>query len=237
MKELLQRIFHDYRWFKPTRYGRAFLNGKLEPERPDIDALVAFYEEYQNITIAAKTDRDFILIYPTKPGAEYPYVGSINWTTSVKEADKPKWRAAHLRQVQEVMSLVESPLAQAGPDDDFQRKTRRLVPNADGFGQEQAITVRDFSEGLAGLYWRSFLGAPFLRLFGDRLDALPAECRQELGDEHLLIQPYELPTQAGTPEGDARERQLISLLGPEHFYDHERHLKATRRPQIGPPVH
>jgi len=66
---------------------------------------------------------------------------------------------------------------------------------------------------------------------------MPAECRQELGDECVVIQPYEFPTQAGTPEGDARERQLISLLGPECFYDHERLVKPTRRPELGPPVH
>ncbi|HYI01296.1 hypothetical protein [Hyalangium sp.] len=97
--------------------------------------------------------------------------------------------------------------------------------------------MRDYSEGLAGLYWRTFLGAPFLRLFGDRLATLPADYRQELSDELVLVQPYELPTHASTPEGDARERQLISLLGPECFYDHERHLKPTRRPELGPPVH
>jgi hypothetical protein len=128
-------------------------------------------------------------------------------------------------------------LAYAGLADDIFSKERRIVPSPDGVGQVRVITVRDYSEGLAGLYWRNFLGPPFLRLFGDRLDALPAEYRQELSDELVLVQPYELPTQAGTPEGDARERQLISLLGPECFYDHERHVKPTRRPELGPPRH
>jgi hypothetical protein len=234
---LLQRIFEEYRWFQPARYGMAVMYGKLNPGQIDYEALGAFYEKRQTLVVAARTDRDFISIWPSKPGSEYPHTGVITWTTSVKEADKPRWRAAHLRQVQEIMSLVGSPLAQAGMDEDFQRKTRRIVPSPDGIGQVQVITVRDYSEGLAGLYWRNFLGAPFLRLFGDRLEALPAECRQELGDELVLVQPYELPGQAGTPGGEARERQLISLLGPECFYDHERHVKPTRCPQLGPPVH
>jgi hypothetical protein len=238
---LLRLIFEQYRWFQPRRYGVAFLDGKLNPERIDYDALGAFYEERKSLLVAAKTDRDFILIHPSKPyekpEPEFPYTGSISWTTLAKEATKPMWRQAHLLQIQELMGLIHSPLAQAGTDGDFERKTRRWVPLAGGFGQEQAITVRDYSEGLAGLYWRNFLGAPFLRLFGDRLDTLPAECRQELRDDLVLIQPYELPTQAGTPEGDARERQLISLLGPECFYDHERHMKPARRPELGPPVH
>jgi hypothetical protein len=52
----------------------------------------------------------------------------------------------------------------------------------------------------------------------------------------MLVQPYELPTQAGTPEGESRERQLISLLGADCFYEHERHVKPTRRPVLAPPV-
>ena len=219
------------------RYGHADLDGKLDPERIDYDALGAFYEERRLLFVAARTDRDFIMIFPLTPVSDRPYAGVISWSTSMKAADKPQWRASHLRQVQEVMSLVGSPLAYAGMSGDIFRKTRRMVPAPDGLGDVEEVTVRDYSEGLAGLYWRTFLGAPFLRLFGDRLDALPAECRQELSGEFVLIQPYELPTQAGTPEGDARERQLISLLGPECFYDHEHHVKPTRLPELGPPLH
>jgi hypothetical protein len=234
---LLRLIFEEYRWFRPMRYGQADLDGKLDPERIDYDALSAFYVEWRQLFVAARTDRDFIRIDPFLPVSEYPHTGVIGWSTSVKEANKSRWRAAHLRQVQEIMSLVGSPLAEVGTKDDIFRKTWRLVPAPDGLGSVRQITVRDYSEGLAGLYWRNFLGAPFVRLFGDRLDTLPPECRQELSDELVLVQPYELPTQAGTPEGDARERQLISLLGPECFYDHERHVKPTRRPELGPPVH
>ncbi len=234
---LLQLIFEEYQWFRPMRYGDADLKGKIDPERLNYDELGAFYEEWRILFVAARTDRDFIMIRPPWRGSEYPHTAKISWSTSTKEADKPKWRAAHLRQVQEIMSLVGSPLAYAGMADDIFRKTRRIVPAPDGIGQVEEITVRDYSEGLAGLYWRNFLGAPFLPLFGDRLEMLPAECRQELSDELVLVQPYALPTQAGTPEGDARERQLISLLGPECFYDHERHVKPTRRPELGPPVH
>jgi hypothetical protein len=126
------------------------------------------------------------------------------------------------------MRLFNSPLAQTGAAEDMERKTERLVLAPDGFGQVQIHTVRDYSEGLAGLFWRNFFGPPFVQLFGERLTTLPAEFKQEQGDGIILVQPYELPTQAGTPEGDARERQLITHLGPECFYDHERHLKPTR---------
>jgi hypothetical protein len=125
-------------------------------------------------------------------------------------------------------------LAQAGLDEEFKNKTRRLVPCADGFGQEQVFTVRDPGEGLAGLFWRNFYGPPFTRMFGERLGALPSDTHQDLEGGISLVQPYELPTQAGTPEGEVRERELIALLGPECFYDHERHLKPTRLPELAP---
>jgi hypothetical protein len=57
---------------------------------------------------------------------------------------------------------------------------------------------------------------------------------QELGDGRVLVQPYELPTQAMTPEGDAAEHRLITVLGPGCFYDHEQHRKPTRLPELLP---
>jgi hypothetical protein len=37
-----------------------------------------------------------------------------------------------------------------------------------------------------------------------------------------------------TPEGDAAEQRLITVLGPECFYDHEKHRKPTRVPDLSP---
>jgi hypothetical protein len=132
------------------------------------------------------------------------------------------------------MQLFDAPLAQAGLAEDFDRKKHRLVPCDNGFGQEQVLTVRDYSEGLAGLFWRNIFGPPFVRLFGEHLATLPEAARQELGEGRVLVQPYALPTEAGTPEGAARERELITHLGPDCFYDHTRHLKPTRLPKLPP---
>ncbi|HEX8440422.1 hypothetical protein, partial [Archangium sp.] len=195
------------------------------------------YEERKNLCIAAKTDRDFIWFSPSRTD-EFPYVGEISWTTSARSASKTSWRTAHMQQVAELMRLVRSPLAQTALAQDFERKTRRLVPQE--IGQKRVVTVRDYSQGLAGLFWRNFYGPPFVRMFGERLDALPPECRQTLGEEFVLVQPYELPTQAGTEAGTARERELISLLGPECFYDPAHHTLPTRRPvldALGQPLH
>jgi hypothetical protein len=234
IRQFYRKVFEEYRWFRPMRYARAFLDKPLDPEHIDYDALVAYYEKYQDITVAARTDRDFFLIFPTKP-SEPPYAGGITWETSVKEAAKPTWRAAHQRQVLELMKLFNSPLARASEEEDLDRKTNRLVPNPDGFGSTQVFTVRDYSEGLPGLFWRNFFGPPFVRMFGERLASLPSEFKQDLGDGIVLVQPYELPTQAGTPEAAARERQLIEHLGPECFYDHQHHRKPTRLPQLPVP--
>ncbi|MCP3135930.1 hypothetical protein [Pyxidicoccus xibeiensis] len=131
--------------------------------------------------------------------------------------------------------MVGSSLAQAGLSDDLNRKKERFIPSADGFGTEQTFTVRDPSEGLTGLMWRNFFGPPFVRMFGDRLLSLPPGSRQELGNGIVLVQPYALPTQAMTPEGDAAEERLITVLGPECFYDHRQHRKPTRLPVLDLP--
>ena len=233
VQTFFRRVFEEYRWFRPTRFGRAMIDKSLDPEHIDYDALTAHYEKHHDITVAARTDRDFFLLYCAKSEAR-PYIGSISWDTSVTESAKPAWREAHQRQVVEVMRLMGSPLAFAALAEDIDRKKDRVVPNPDGFGSTQESTVRDYSQGLAGLFWRNFFGPPFVRMFGERLDSLAGEFKQQLAGGIVLVQPYELPTQAGTPEGDARERQLIAHLGPECFYDHQRHLKPTRVPELAP---
>jgi hypothetical protein len=107
-------------------------------------------------------------------------------------------------------------------------------------GQIWTSTVRDYSQGLAGLFWRNFYGPPFIRLFGERLATLAPEYRQPLGDDLVLVQPYVLPTEAGTDAGAARERELIAHLGPECFYDHTHHVPPTRGPvldHLSEPLH
>ena len=171
------------------------------------------------------------MLYPASTESS-PHLGHLIWQTSATETKKPTWRAGHLRQVSALMQLFGSPLAQAGLDEDFESKTRRLAPRADGLGSSREFTVRGYGEGLAGLFWRNVFGPPFVRMFGERLATLPSDVRRELGGGLVLVQPYELPTQAGTPEAAARERELIAHLGPECFYDHERHTPPTRRPQL-----
>jgi hypothetical protein len=230
-----RKVFEEYRWFRPMRFGGASLNKVLDPERIDYDALLTHYERIHSITVAARTDRDFFLLDCPK-SVEFPYVGGITWETSVKEAARPAWRQAHQRQVLELMRLMDSPLAVSALATDMENKTQRLVPNPDGFGSMLTFTVSGYGQGLPGLFWRNFYGPLFVRMFGDRLNTLPTECKQDLGDGIVLVLPYELPTQAGTSEGVERERQLIATLGSECFYDHERHVKPTRVPDLPAPM-
>jgi hypothetical protein len=246
VERFLDLVLREFRWFEPRRYGSVALDEPIDPSHVDLGALVAHYEKHGTLLVAARTDRDFVSICPITTGAP-PYTGAISWLTSASLASKASWRATHTKQVLEVMRLFQVPLALAGLKTDLQTKQWRLIPKSipmEG-GKEftystKVFTVRDYSEGLAGLVWRNFYGPPFVRMFGDRLDALPPECRTSLGEELVLVQPYELPTEAGTEAGMARERELISLLGPECFYDHEHHTLPTRRPvldSLGQPLH
>ncbi|QRN98568.1 hypothetical protein JRI60_05860 [Archangium violaceum] len=230
ISKFLHLAFEKYRWFSPVRYGVASLNSRLNPDDIDYDALLRFYEERDTLCVTARTDRDFFLIFPSKPDDPL-YTGGVTWVTSVTCASKASWRAAHLEQVTELMRLVRSPFAFSSMDDDIEHKTRRWVPHEKG-GQRHVSTVRDYSQGLAGLFWRNFYGPPFIRLFGERLTSLSPEYRQPLGDDLVLVQPYVLPTEAGTEAGAARERELIAHLGPECFYDHTHHVPPTRCPVL-----
>jgi hypothetical protein len=232
LRELLELLFQKYRWFSPTRYGFADLDSRLDPNHIDYAAIVAVYKELRTVTVAAKADRDFILLFSESP-SDHPYTSGLTWVTPSGAAARKDWREKHLREVAELMRLLEAPLGVSALKTDFKDKTQRWVPNPIA-GETLTFNVRGYGEGLPGLFWRNFFGPPFTRMFGDRLATLPSEFTQNLGDGIVLVQPYELPTEAGTPEAIARERQLISLLGPDCFYDHEHHRKPTRVPDLPP---
>ena len=236
--ELVRQVLHlalvEFRWFKPVRYGDADMEYRI-PEGPlDLEPLLARYEERngRHLFVGARTDRDFLSLSAALAPCQYPYTGDISWTTSLADTARPAWRQRHLQQVATLMRLVRSPLAIALTEDDWTRKYRYELQQDVGSSRE--ITVRDYSEGLAGLAWRTFLGPPFVRLFGSRLESLPPDCVHRLGEELVVIQPYEFPGQAGSPEADARERDLMELLGPECFYDHSRRQLPSRRPVLPP---
>jgi hypothetical protein len=235
VRTLLQRIFEDYRWFTPKRYGFAAHDYILPSGSSGYEALLEYYSGGMHaLNIAAQTDKDYLILFPAKPGMR-PHVGKLVWGTSVRAATRSSsWRSTHVQQLRELMDLLDSPLAMAAMEEDFEGKTKYLIDH--GTHREQAMTVRGYGEGLAGLFWRNFYGPLFVRLFGEQLNALPPECVTRLGEELVLVQPYELPTAAGTEAARAREQQLISLLGPECFYDHEHHRPPSRRPVLPPPI-
>jgi hypothetical protein len=237
MHEFLRLVLEEFRWFEPRRYGTG-LEKRLEPGRIDHGALLSCYEEHLRIFVGARTDRDFILISPVRhdvPPYDPPHRGGITWDTSSKSAAKASWRAAHVEQVARLMRLLNSPYAFSALDEDYRGKRERRVNM--GWFHEYVPTVRGYDEGLAGLFWLNFFGPPFVRLFSDRLPLLPTDSFRSLGDELVLVQPYELPSSALTDEGRAREHSLIQLLGPDCFYDHQHHSPPSRLPLLDHLLH
>ena len=239
VRELLRLIFDEFRWFVPIWYGTGSKDLAVPDGGSKLEVLADYYVHYgdggiNTLLVEARTERDFIYIHPAKPGVPH-HTGEVSWTTSAGPAAKPDWRTRHAAQVVQLMRFLGCPLASAALWDDCRRKQTYLVPLPSGFGSELTLTVRDYSEGLAGLYWRNFFGPPFVEMFGERLAAVPEAYRKDMGHGIILVEPYPLPTDAETEAGQAREKELIGLLGPECFYDHERRLKPTRRPNLPPP--
>lgn len=225
--EVLRLIFEEFRWFAPIEYGFG-VHRPLKPAQPYLDTLLDYYAQRRAVTVCSSEERDFILLSSREP--EPP--GALTWNTSTSPIATPEWRVAHLRQIKQLMTFLDAPLAIAALEDDYRRKTTRRVSLGPDKGWEQVYTVDDYRNGLAGLYWRNFFGPPFVRMFGERLGSLPSDCVKDLGDGIVLVEPYPLPTDADTDAGKARERELIQLLGPECFYDHEHHVPPRKRPDL-----
>lgn len=234
VRDLLRFAFEECRWFQPAPDGLFEEDEDLDHGRISYSARIAHYDEVHSLCITDQKEQQYLMI-STSSRTDFPFVGRITWCVSVDDPSTSGWLDTHLRQVLEVMRRVGSYLAQSGVYEDAQRKKQRFISLPDGFGTEQTSTLRDPSEGLTGLYWRNIFGPPFVRMFGDRLLFLPPSTVEDLGDGLVMVQPYELPTQAMTPEGDAAEERLITVLGPECFYDHARHRKPTRVPELTPP--
>jgi len=225
-RKILRLVFHRYAWFKPKKIGEYSGAMVLGEGAAAIEAMIGSYKEHANdLLVSGHTYNDQLSIssnWPNRPS----YTGSIFWTTHLRSARKPGWREAHVEQIAHVMRLVDSPYATACKVEDCVNKTYREDPRPEG-GTVERVTAIGYHEGLVGLFWRNFFGPPLVRLFGDRLKALPPERARDLGGI-WLVQPYDSPEQAGTDEARARERELIQLLGPECFYDQERDTRATR---------
>jgi len=231
-------MFDEFHWFQPTRYwGVGTGEHRLSPGTPvPLDEFVNFChgekEDASHSLWVMRSDHEFLVLSIAKPDGEFRYVGSLAWMTRASFSMKQAWREAHAVQVARLMKLLRSPYGFAALSSDEQRKINRLVPHENGVGSSLEFTVHDYSEGLAGVFWRNFYGPPFVELFGDRLKALPPGTCTDQGDGVVLVQPYPLPSDAETPQGQQQEAHLLSLLGPEHFYDFQTHSLPKRRPRL-----
>ncbi|RYZ40912.1 MAG: hypothetical protein EOO71_14065 [Myxococcaceae bacterium] len=230
VRTFLKSAFEEYRWFEPAR----FLNEQLDPKRIDYDALVARFLDVRRLMVLAKTDRDFFLFSARKADGP-PHVGSLTWEAALSRAKNATWRDSHVHQVTALMKLFNSPLAISATSMDVDRKCDQLIPSPSGIGQRLTWTVRDPSEGLAGVFWRNFYGPPFIEMFGDRLNAVPETQRRSVADGIVLVEPYALPTDAMTPAAEAAEQQLREVLGPECFYDPVARTMPRRVPDLPHP--
>jgi len=230
VRDLLRLCLETFRWFVPARYGTSLANNEIVAGAW-LDTLVTFYDREGKINVADVQERQQLYLLPDKPGRR-SYLGTLSWFTPKKLATNKTWRANHAGQIAAVMQLLDSPLAIAAYEEDIHRKSVRWV--REGAIEKRTHTLRDYSEGLTGLYWRNFFGPPYTDLFGEALDNPPVGRAEKLANQLWLVEPYDLPGQAEQARGQECERLLIEHLGKSCFYDFEQDRKPTRRPALPP---
>jgi hypothetical protein len=223
VRAILQRALSDFG--TPARAGGALPSEPLLDGEAGLEVVVRRAASDGWVTVAGPTDEEQLLI-STDRGRDRSYGGQIVRYSARSPADDDPAEVAQL------MRVVVSPLAYVASARDIRRKTEHEV--SDSAGRRLEATVEDPSQGLPGLFWRTFLGPPFVRLLGERLNALPSAVAHPLNDELWLLQPYPDPRDADTQAGRARETELIDQLGPEHFYDPVRQQRPTRIPTLPP---
>lgn len=225
--DVLRLCLEEFRWFKPIRYYAGWTQPTKLPKGDALAFLLQQYEEGEWVQAISSGDRHVLYLRPDRRGRR-SHLGTISIAMPMEVARDEAWRAGYVDQIVQLMQLVGSPYAWAGLDFDESRKNEYW---SDG---TLIMRVKRLDQGLIGLFWRNFFGPPLQRLFGERLVSLPPDTVSQVGGI-TVVQPYPLPEDALTPEGAAREKELIAKLGPECFYDHSREALPTRVPDL-PPV-
>jgi hypothetical protein len=222
---MLHLVLDVWRWFEPSRIGRVTPDTDLPKDVTLFDAVRDFGGLERWVALGSSSNRSMLLVSQTAPD-EPPHLGRITWLAPSTAGQDPAWREHQAVQVASLMSSLGSPYAYAGIAEDIRRLTHREAEDDRGLTIE-TFTVRDHSEGLAGLFWRNFFGEPFRALFADRL----SEVSRNL-DGISMVELCREPALASTDIGRARERDLIGILGADAFYDHAHNAPPTRRPSL-----
>jgi hypothetical protein len=227
VREVLQLCLESYGWMKPVRYKDDWGWNPITRKRPFLNEVIERYERTGSLMLAGRTERQGLSMFSLPI-----YGGKLScWWPDDKLARSISSREEHVQQVARMMRLLDSPLAYSAIREDEARKT---CWEMEGRFIRRSEFITDYSQGLMGVFWRTFLGPPFVRLFGDHLATLPPDSARRLGSDLWFIEPYLMPADALTEEGRLKERRIIQHLGAECFFDFERQTRPTRKPELPP---
>ena len=213
-KEILRLVLTEFGWIRPVEYGKHEADKELPhvPVEKQIDHLTDFIRDRGTLGLRESRSIRFNLA-PPQPNLP---IGDIVWEAPPSH---PGLRLEkHRDAVWRLMTLVQSPLAEAMTVDEKKSVTYRFVPTPTG--EEQLLTVRGYWEGLRHAFWRMWFGRPYVQFFGrDRLEEVPAYHSAPLDPDGFFIQVREKPDTWNTPEAQRAALALKSALNPRAFYD------------------
>lgn len=227
-RKLIDLFFGAAPIFAPVKYGRVDGDTALDATNPQ-KILADFWSKWGILTVTGKPASHFVTIFPNKQG-ESAWTGSISWCAQQKIVNN-RWRVQHIDKVAQAMKILGSPLAYAGLETDLESKCWQLIDEPLG-GQRLIPILSVPREGIPGMFWRLFIGAPFTAHMPALENIDPPQAR-DLGGGLWMMSPYADPNDADTEFGKLAETELIGRVGSDFFYDHKTHTLPKRLPILG----
>ncbi len=227
-RKLIDIFFGTSPIFVPVKYGSIDGDTALDEVNPQ-KILTDFWEQRGRLVVTGKPASHFVVIMPNRQ-RESTWTGSISWCTPVKAVNKG-WCDRHVAKVAQVMKLLGSPLAYAGLETDLEAKCWQWIDDPMG-GQRKEPTLSAPQEGIPGMFWRLFIGAPFTAQMSI-LNTIQSSQVMDLDNGLWMVSPYTDPQDAETESGKNAETELINQIGSDFFFDHITKNPPTQVPTLG----
>lgn len=223
---LLEYLFHDAGWVTPKKFGAS--DDLVAAKEGTAEECLGALEHERSLNV--KGGNGHISLLSDFPGRLSSF-GTFNWYPRSDKVLMKHFEEQGDSALCRVAKMLKSPLLQIGKESVKEARENREVPCPDDDDLEEVFRISGYSDGILTLYWKNLFGPMFSSMMLDGLKKVEGQYATDLGDGYWMVTPYEDPELGLTAEGEAKEQELIKILGADMFYDFENEKKATRIPE------